>query len=96
MTWSSASRPASTISVPRHPHPNPTRFVDLLQGVVEALGIDDHHVGPRSGHESAGVEATYTVAFLLTHVAGDTSAEPALTPDYSETIPEVVFDVKVD
>jgi predicted dienelactone hydrolase len=39
---------------------------------------------------------TYTLAFLLTHVAGDTSAEAYLTPEYAETIPQVAYDVKVD
>ena len=39
---------------------------------------------------------TYTLAFLLTHVAGDTSAEANLTPEYAETIPEIAYDLKVD
>ncbi len=39
---------------------------------------------------------TYTVAFLQRYVAGDTEAEAWLTPAYAETIPEIVYDVKVD
>ena len=39
---------------------------------------------------------TYTVAFLLDHVAGDESAAPWLGPEYAETIPDVVYDAKVE
>ncbi len=39
---------------------------------------------------------TYTVAFLQRYVAGDTSAEAYLTPEYAETIPEIEYDAKVD
>jgi len=37
---------------------------------------------------------TYTVAFLLTYVAGDESMAAYLTPAYAETLPEVVFSAK--
>lgn len=67
-----------------------------LQGVIAEYaeeGCTAELIDIDTAHE---IIDTSTVAFLQRHVAGDDSAGPWLTPEYAETVPEIVYDVKIE
>jgi len=88
----STSSTADTSRSPTSATTRPALLVAFIDGFA-VEGCAPELIDIDTAHE---IIDTYTLAFLLTHVAGDTSAEANLTPEYAETIPEIAYDLKVD
>ena len=70
--------------------------LQLLRDVIDDYAVEGCEPGLIDIDTAHEIIDTYTVAFLQRYVAGDTDAEAWLTPEYAETIPEIVYDVKVE